>query len=81
MDPKIVKYNLEGEVCPYPLIMTMKKFVEVEKDIKSGVKALEITTDCPAATENIPREFEKRGMRVDIKKEQSGMWRIIISKN
>lgn len=80
MESKIIKYNLEGEVCPYPLIMSIKKFLTIEKDIKSGGKILEITTDCPAATENVPREFVKRGMKVDVKAEKSGLWKIVITK-
>lgn len=80
MKLKTVKFNLEGEVCPYPLIMAVKEFEKIKKNIISGKKVFEIVTDCPAATENIPFEFGKRGMRSEIKTIGKGRWKIIIKK-
>ena len=80
MDPEIIKLNIEGEVCPYPLILTIKKYQEIKEDLESGRKTLEILTDHPPATENIPREFRKRGFLVEVKKIGPAKWKILISK-
>lgn len=80
MKLKIITFNLEGEVCPYPLIMAIKEFEKIKKDVISGEKIFEIITDCPAAIENVPSEFSKRGMRSEVKSMGRGRWKIIIKK-
>lgn len=80
MNPETIKLNLEGEVCPYPLIMTLKKFQESSQDLEAGRKILEVITDHPPASENIPREFLKRGFQVEVEKIGRAKWKIIIKK-
>jgi len=77
---EIVKLNIEGEICPYPLIITIKKYQEIKEDFDSGKKILEVITDHPPASETIPREFKKRGFRVEVEKISPSKWRIIIEK-
>jgi len=80
MEKTTVKLNLEGEVCPYPLISTLKKVRQEEKELKEGKIFLEVTTDCPSALENIPFELKKRDFQVDVQKIEPLKWKIIIKK-
>ena len=75
---EIVKLNMEGEICPYPLIEAIKKAKDIDKDLKTGKKTLQIIVDCLHATENIPAEFHKRGLISEIEKIGAAKWRIII---
>jgi len=80
MEPEIVKLNLENEICPYTLITAIKKSEEIEDDLKSGRKILEIIVDHPPVVDNFPDEFERRGYQIDIKKTGSAKWKLIIKK-
>lgn len=80
MEPEIIKLNLEGEICPYPLISTLKKVDEIKDDLASGKKILEVSIDHPAALETIPIEIRKRGFSVEIKQIETAKWEIIIKK-
>ncbi len=78
--PEIIKLNIEGEICPYPLITTIKKYQEIKENLESGKRILEVTTDHPPAYENIPREFRKKGFQVEVEKMGPAKWKIIIKK-
>jgi len=78
--PEIVKLNLEGEVCPYPLIMSIKKGKEIKKDLEAGKKVLEIIIDHPPSLETIPLRFKKEGFLVKTEKIGAAKWKIIIKK-
>lgn len=78
MKTKIVKLNLEGETCPYPLMKCIEKFREIKNELKSGSKVLKVKIDCPAALENIPLAFKKKGFQTEIKEINKGKWEIII---
>lgn len=80
MEEKIVQLNLEGEICPYPLIISLKKFQEIKKEVEAGEKIMEIITDCPPAAENVPAEYKKRGLDAKIEKIDISKWKIIIKK-
>jgi len=80
MSQEIIQLNLEGELCPYPLILSLKKYNQIKEDINSGKKILEIITDCVAAIENIPFEYKKRGFNVNTEKVKAGTWKITIKK-
>jgi len=81
MNPtKTVKLNIEGEICPYTLIQTVRKVEEIEEDLKSGRKILEVIYDHPPVVDNIPVEFQKRGFQVEIKKTGVAKWQVIIKK-
>ena len=80
MEPEIVQLNLEGEICPYTLILTIRKSKEIKVDLDSGKKILEILVDHSPTTDNFPSEFSKRGYQVDIKKLGSGRWKVTIKK-
>jgi len=71
--------NLEGEICPYTLIYTIKKLEEVKQDLEKG-KILEIFYDHPPVVENIPLEVSKRGFKSEVEKISSGKWKISIKK-
>lgn len=79
-ESEIIKLNLEGEICPYTLIRTIRKVEEIEKDLKSGGKILEVAYDHPPVSDNVSVEFQKRGFRVEIKKTGAAKWQIIIKK-
>ena len=81
MNPtKTVKLNIEGAICPYTLIRTVRKVEEIEEDLKSGRKILEVIYDHPPIVDNIPVEFQKRGFQVEIKKTGVAKWQVIIKK-
>jgi TusA-related sulfurtransferase len=80
MDSKIIQLNVEGEICPYPLIKTIKKVEEQKRDLKDKGVVLEITTDCLPAIENIPFELQKRGFRAEVQKIEPLKWKIIIKR-
>lgn len=77
---EIVKLNLEGEICPYPLIISLKKWEEIKEDLEAGRKILEIITDHPLSLQSIPLEFEKKGFKPIIEKIGPDKWKIIIKK-
>ena len=74
MKAQVVKLNLEGELCPYTLILAIKKSEEIADDLKSGKKILEIMVDHPPIVDNFPEEFKNRGYKVKIKKLGSAEW-------
>lgn len=78
--PQIIKLNLEGEICPYTLIRTIKKVEEIKGDLQIGRKILEVIYDHPPAVDNIPTEFHKRGFQIEIKKTGMAKWQVIIKK-
>lgn len=80
LNQEIIKLNIEGEICPYPLIKTIQKYQEIKEDLERGKKILEVLTDHPPASENIPREFIKRGFQVIVEKLGPAKWKIIIKK-
>ena len=80
MNKEIVKLNLEGEICPYTLILAIKKSEEIGNDLKTGRKILEVLVDHPPVTDNFPGEFQSRGYQVNIEKIGSGEWKVIIKK-
>jgi len=80
MDKDIVQLNLENEICPYTLIKALKKSKEIENDLKSGNKILEVIVDHPPTIDNFPEEFKKRGYQVEIKKVGAAKWGIVIKK-
>lgn len=79
--PEIIEFNIEGETCPYPLILTIRKVEEIKPGLDSGKQLLEVITDCLSASYNIPLEFRKRGYQVGVKKIDKTKWRIIIQKS
>lgn len=71
--------NLEGEICPYTLIKTIKKVNELEKELRAGEKVLKVYIDHPPAVDNLPEEFEAKGYKVETEKLDSGDWEVTIS--
>jgi TusA-related sulfurtransferase len=80
MKPEIVQLNLENEICPYTLILTIRKSKEIKSDLDSGKKILEVFVDHSPTTDNLPIEFSKRGYQVDVEKLGSGRWKFVIKK-
>ena len=79
MKPEIVELNLEGEICPYTLIKTIRKSVEIDGELKVGSKALKVMVDHFQATDNFSHEFRGRGFKVKIEKVGSSKWTVIIN--
>lgn len=80
MNPEIVKLDLEGEICPYTLIRTIKKVEDIREDLLSKRKVLEVTYDHPPVIDNIPGEIQKRGFQVSIEKIGPARYRGMIKK-
>ncbi len=78
MDTKQIIMDLRGDVCPYPLIMAIKKITEIENSLKSGEKTLKFIIDHPPATRSIPREAGKRGYQTELVKTGAAEWEIIV---
>lgn len=77
---EIIKLNLEGEICPYPLIKTIQKAKEIKESLESGEKILEVIIDHPSAKENIPQELKKRGFQTFVEQLGPAKWKITIRK-
>ncbi len=76
---EVIKLNLEGEVCPYPLILTLKKYKEVKNELESG-KVLEVMLDHSPAADNITGEIEKQGGKTEVVKTGTAQWSVRIQK-
>jgi TusA-related sulfurtransferase len=74
-----ITLNLEGEICPYTLVKTLKKIKEVEEKLKKG-SILKVIVDHHPAVENIPLEVKKRGFQVEYQKLEAGKWEVIIKR-
>jgi len=80
MTAEIIKFNLEGEICPYTLIRTIKKVEELKEGLETKEKILEVIYDHPPVVDNIPAEFQKRSFQVEVREIGTAKWRIIIKK-
>lgn len=72
--------DLRGDVCPYPLIMAVKRISEVEDRLRSGAVVLKFIVDHPPATQSIPREVGKRGYRAELTKTGAAEWEITVGR-
>ena len=70
--------DLKGDVCPYPLIMAIKRINEVEDHLKSGRIVLKFVVDHPPSTMSIPREIKKRGYQTELEKTGAAEWIITV---
>ena len=80
MGVEVIDIDLRGDVCPYPLIVAIKKISEIEDSLKKGEKILRFIIDHPPATRSIPREAEKRGYETELKKTGAAEWEITIKR-
>jgi len=78
MDAKVVTIDLRGDVCPYPLIMAIKKISEIKDGLNKGETILKFIIDHPPASRSIPREVEKRGYLSELKKTGGAEWEITV---
>ena len=65
--------DVRGNTCPFPQIFTELALKKI------GGAKLEVITDNPPSARDLPLVFEKRGYKVESKKED-GYWRIRIWK-
>ncbi len=65
--------DVRGNTCPFPQIFTELALKKI------GRAKLEVITDNPPSARDLPLVFEKRGYKVESKKED-GYWRIRIWK-
>jgi len=72
--------DLKGDVCPYPLIMAIKKISEEEDSLRSGRTVLKFVVDHPPSTKSIPRETEKRGYQTELEKTGAAEWIITVKR-
>jgi len=68
------KLNAVGEVCPWPVILTLKEI----KKLSPG-QILEVLTDHVPSVTNIPEAVKKNGHEiVDASQIDKGLYRIVI---
>lgn len=72
LDEGRYELDVRGNTCPFPQIFTELALKKV------GNATLEVITDNPPSARDIPIVLEKKGYRVESKKE-GGHWRLIIS--
>ncbi|HID19763.1 MAG TPA: sulfurtransferase TusA family protein [Methanophagales archaeon] len=72
--------DLKGDVCPYPLIMAIKRISEVEDSLRSGRIVLKLVVDHPPSTKSIPRETKKRGYQTELEKTGAAEWVITVKR-
>lgn len=66
--------NLAGEVCPWPVILTLKEI----KKLKSG-QVIEVLTDHVPSVTSIPEAARKNGHHVlEASRVDKGLYRIVI---
>ena len=65
--------DVRGNTCPFPQIFTELALKKI------GNAKLEVITDNPPSARDLPIVFEKKGYKVESKKED-GYWRIRIWK-
>ena len=65
--------DVRGNTCPFPQIFTELALKKI------GDAKLEVITDNPPSARDLPIVFEKKGYKVESKKE-NGYWRIRIWK-
>ncbi|WP_290901588.1 sulfurtransferase TusA family protein [Ferroglobus sp.] len=65
--------DVRGNTCPFPQIFTELALKKI------GDAKLEVITDNPPSARDLPIVFEKKGYKVESKKED-GYWRIRIWK-
>lgn len=75
-----VRLNLEQEICPYTLILAIKRTLEIKPQLDSGECKLEVIVDHPPTLDNFPEEFKKRGYQTEIQKLSDAKWSVIIKK-
>ena len=69
----VYELDVRGNTCPFPQIFTELALKKI------GDAKLEVITDNPPSARDLPLVFEKRGYKVESKKE-NGYWRIKIWK-
>jgi len=68
------KLGIRGEVCPYPLLLTVEKIERMKRG-----DSLKVLTDYPLAIQSISREMEIRKLEYIVTKRNSE-WEIKIKK-
>jgi len=68
--------DVRGEICPYPMMLTNK-----ELDSNPDINSFEIIIDHPPALSTIPPEAMKRGFDCEIEGNDSGEWKIFLTKS
>ena len=69
------RYELDvrGNTCPFPQVFTDLALKKVSDSV------LEVITDNPPSVRDVPLILEKKGYKVETRKE-NGYWRIVIRK-
>lgn len=74
--PALMKIDVRGEICPYPL----KKTMEALERLAPG-EELEVLTDNPPSLEMIRITAIQRGYAMRVEDAGPAEWRIILLKN
>ncbi|MEA1924485.1 MAG: sulfurtransferase TusA family protein [Candidatus Altiarchaeota archaeon] len=78
------EFGFQGQICPYPMVNTMKTIKEYYEKMKSGEIAdeevrLAFLVDHMPAVDSVPEEIEKRGHGFRVMKAKGkSLWRIDI---
>ena len=71
-----VKLDVRGEICPYPMMLT----VSALKKLSGDEEALEVVTDHAPALDTIPTQAARLGYRTNIEETGASEWRITITR-
>jgi TusA-related sulfurtransferase len=72
----MMKLDVCGEQCPYPVIKTKKEI----KELPDG-ETLEILTDYICSLESIHAFINSVGLNAEVERIDSSKWKVLVSKN
>lgn len=75
-EEKVYELDVRGYVCPYPVIYTLKALSQLKEE-----EVLEVLTDNPPSSENVPKAAKEKGYEVmRVESPSEGQWKIVIQK-
>ncbi len=76
-DPRIIPLDIQGQICPSCLLLTLKLLNESGAQVRAGTAVLEVLTDDRQATTTIPDAVAKMGYRCEVTRD-AGLYRLRI---
>ncbi len=75
--PRILPLDIQGQICPSCLLLTLKLLNEHHDELQAGTAVVEVVTDDRQAIATIPDATAKMGYRCVVAQE-GGLYRIRI---
>jgi TusA-related sulfurtransferase len=76
-DPRIIPLDIQGQICPSCLLLTLKLLNDHGAELRAGAAVLEVLTDDRQATATIPDAVAKMGFRCEVTRD-AGLYRLRI---